>query len=139
MSSLGNTIEDMAAFFGAVRPKIEDYFVQCHLACYYDDWALEHLNPSVTGNQTLTTKTLSVILEDVATLPLARSASDTSLPLTDGVNLAWASSLDQFRLTTVGPSLGEQTHLSYEDWENLCARFDALDAWLTVKKEGGCG
>ncbi len=130
---LGSDTEEAASIFRTIQPKIEDYFVRCRLACY-DDRALEHLNPSATEYQSLAIKNLSTSLDKVASLPLARIESNGSLPLTNGINPAWAILLEQFRLKVLIPLLGDRPRLSFEDWHNLCGRFAALEAWLAAKK-----
>lgn len=130
---LGEKTEAAAAGFKALKGKIDDYFLRCRLA-RYDNRAGDLLNPSPEEYHSLASKDLSTALEEIAALPLARIEPDGALPLTEGLNPAWAPAVQRFRDEVVIPLLGERSRLSVEEWQAVCATFAAMDAWLEAKK-----
>jgi hypothetical protein len=60
-------------------------------------------------------------------------APDKLLPLVAGINPAWKKPIEAFRQQVVIPPFGEKETLSASEWETLCARFEAFEAWQAAK------
>ncbi len=132
---LGENTLTAAAAFHAVRSKIDDYFLRCRLAAY-DMRAAAPLSRAVEDYQQIAAQSLSAQSGDVANFPLATVAADKALPLSAGINPAWQSRMDAFRERVVTPLQGAGDTLSDGDWNKLCARFTAFDAWQGCKPQG---
>ncbi len=77
-------------------------------------------------------KDLTITASEVAHFPLAMVEANKPLPLTKGVNPAWAGPLATFRAACCK----DKETLIEADWTALCARLDGYGAWLG-KKAGG--
>ena len=122
--------------FHAVRDKVADYFTRCQLAAF-DARAADPLSRSVADYQLLATQNLSAQSAEVAGFPLATIAPDKPLPLQQGVNPAWQAKLRALKDLVVTPLLGEKDALTAEDWESLCGKFAAFDAWQGARPDTG--
>jgi hypothetical protein len=129
----GESTDDVDALYEALGPKIDDWFTRQRLA-RFDPRAADALNPPPEGYQALASRTLSPQLAELAALPLATVAPGRSLPLTDGVNPAWADTMARFRRQIVAPVLGDRESLSEEDWAEIHARFAAHARWLAARR-----
>jgi hypothetical protein len=130
---LGEKTEAAADLFESLKPKIDDYFTRCRLASF-DPRAADPLNPPVAGYEALSATSLSASAAAVAALPLARVEAGRPLPLAEGINPAWADTVARLRKEVVEPILGPRTTLAAEDWDALCAKLAAYEAWLARKK-----
>lgn len=128
---LGEGTAAAAAVFDAVRAKVEDYFTRCRLAAF-DERAATALNPADTTYVGLAVQALATDTEGVAALPLAQVGAGRALPLQDGLNPAWEARITALREDVIKPILGERTTLSYAEWQDIAARFDAYRAWLAA-------
>ncbi len=132
---LGPNTEAAAAAVKAVQAKVEDYFARCSLAAF-DSRAVSALNRDEKEFLALAIKDLTVTHTDIASLPLARVAPNSALPLTQGVNPAWAAALATLKAAAVEPLLGEKASLSEADWAALLAKLGAFDGWTSSKMGG---
>ena len=119
------------AAFTAVRAKIDDYFGRCRLAAF-DARALAAVNREVEAYVAVAQKELSLNAAEVAHFPMATIEANKPLPLTKGVNPAWAGPLSAFRAACCK----DKETLNETEWAALSARFDAFAGWLG-KKAGG--
>ena len=62
--------------------------------------------------------------------------ANKSLPLTQGVNPAWAGAIATLQAAAVKPLLGDKTSLTEADWAALLAKLGAFDAWSGSKAGG---
>ena len=131
---LGQDTAGGAELFENVRAKVDDYFTRCRLAAFDAD-AAEVLNPPAAMYSALGDRDIAAADADVAALPLAEIAADRPLPLSAGLNPAWAGAIGRLREAVVEPILGERESLAQEDWEALSARFSAYRQWQTEKPE----
>ncbi|MBI4984404.1 MAG: hypothetical protein HZC24_03405 [Rhodocyclales bacterium] len=131
---LGDATAAAQAAVDAVAAKIEDYFVRCRLAAF-DERAGSALNAADETIRALAAATLSADADAIAELPLARIAAHAPLPLTVGINPAWADRLAALRAAAVTPLLGERTALTEADWQELKARLAPYAAWLAAKPD----
>lgn len=116
----------------AIQPKVEDFFARCQLAAF-DAKALAPLSPSVEGYALLGAQQLSLASQAIADLPLAPISADGVLPLTDGVNPAWAEALNALRTHAVAPLLGGEVQaLSAAQWAALKTQLAPCQEWLAA-------
>jgi hypothetical protein len=80
------------AAFAAVRAKIDDYFGRCRLAAF-DPRALAAVNREQEAYIAAAAKDLTITASEVAHFPLAIVEANKPLPLTKGVNPAWATAV----------------------------------------------
>lgn len=131
---LGEATAAAADLFDAVRAKIDDYFTRCRLAAF-DARATTALNPADAFYNELGPHTLNAGNVEIAALPLALAAADQPLPLSAGLNPAWAARIAELRETVITPVLGAREALSEADWNDLSARFAAYRGWLAGKPD----
>ena len=132
---LGPDTEAAAAAVKAVKVKVDDYFARCRLAAF-DPRSVNALNRDEKEFLTLGAKDLTATHADIASFPLAQVGANKPLPLTQGVNPAWAGALATLQAAAVKPLLGEKASLTEGDWAALLAKLGAFDAW-TGSKAGG--
>lgn len=125
---LGDATAQAFAALQAVQGKIEDFFVRCRMAAY-DARAALPLNPAETDYAALAMNRLTAGDEALATFPMATVKAGGVLPLMEGVNPAWGTALEQFRVAVVVPLLGANTSLSESQWREILARLAPHAAW----------
>jgi hypothetical protein len=127
--------EDTAAAAGAVnavKAKVNDFFARCRLAAF-DDRAGAPLNRPESEYAALATKDLTVNAPEIASLPLAHIAAGKELPLSEGVNPAWAAALATLQAAAVKPLLGERKSLAEAEWNELVGKLAPFEAWFAGK------
>jgi hypothetical protein len=132
---LGDSTREAFEAVRAVRAKVDDYFTRCRLAAY-DPKSAALLNPSEGAYVAAGVKALSAASEEARAFPLAQIAADRPLPLSGGVNPAWAAEVAALRDKAVGPVLGAREALTGADWAVLTGRLGAYETWLAAKPEG---
>lgn len=131
--TLGALTAAASAAVKAVQAKVDDYFARTRMASF-DNRALAALNRSETEYLALAAKDLSITAEEVAGFPLARIDAGKPLPLTEGVNPAWAGAVATLLNDAVTPALGSgRTTLTEAEWASLKAKVAAYDAHAAVK------
>jgi hypothetical protein len=132
----GDTTEAAAAALAAVRTKVDDYFARCRLAAF-DGRAAVALNAIDADFVALGPKTLTSDAEEIAKLPLASVAANRPLPMTEGLNPAWAARIATLATAVVGPILGgNRSELSEADWNTIKERMAAFGVWQAAKQIG---
>jgi hypothetical protein len=121
-----------AAAFQAVKTKIDDYFTRCRLASF-DPRSLSALNREEKEYLVFAAKDLTLASTEIAGFPLAQVAPGKPLPLTEGLNPAWAERTAQFRAEVVKPMLNGKADVSESDWLTIKARFAEFETWLGSK------
>jgi hypothetical protein len=132
---LGLNTEAAAAAVKAVKAKVEDYFARGRLAAF-DPRAVNALNRDEKEYAALGAKDLTNNHADIAGLPLAQVGATTPLPLTQGINPAWANAIAALQTHAVTPLLGTRTVLTEADWHALVGKLAAFDAWNAGKTGG---
>ena len=134
--SLGAGTLPAAEAVKAVRAKVDDFFARCRVAAY-DARAVPALNPSTEVYEALGAQSLHVGADGIAQLPLAPVAPGRSLPLTEGVNPAWAEALHTLQRDAVQPLLGDgiQT-LTEAQWHAMQRSLAPCQDWLAAKPAG---
>ncbi len=131
--SYGDTTDEVVAIFQTVKAKVDDYFTRCRLV-EFDPDASGSLNPAKDAYEALSLKDLSTSAKEIAVFPLAGIEAGKSLPMEEGINPAWAGPIKQFFSEIVKPVFGNKESLSAAEWESLCAKFSAYEAWLSSKE-----
>jgi hypothetical protein len=132
---LGVNTEAAAAAVKAVKAKVEDYFARGRLAAF-DPRSVNALNRDEKDYAVLGAKDLTSNHADIASLPLAQVGATTPLPLTQGINPAWAGAIAALQTHAITPLLGAKTVLTEADWNALCGKLAAFDAWNAGKSGG---
>ncbi len=126
---------DTGAAVGAVKEvkaKVDDYFSRCRLAAF-DPRALAALNREEKEYLALAAKDLSITAAEVAGFPLTKIEAGRPLPLSEGINPAWAGALATLQASVVKPLLGDQATLTEAEWSALAAKVAAYEAWAGSK------
>lgn len=129
---LGEQTAAAAQALVAVRAKVDDFFARCRVADY-DARALPALNPSVEEYQKLGAEALTLKSDKIAELPLAPVGPGKALPLTQGVNPAWAQALAALKTSTLDPLLGEAQTLSEAAWQQVQKTLAPFLAWTGTR------
>ncbi|MEI7535017.1 MAG: hypothetical protein WCK57_11670 [Verrucomicrobiae bacterium] len=132
---LGVNTEAAAGAVKAVKSKVEDYFARGRLAAF-DPRAVNALNRDEKDYAILGAKDLTSNHADIAGLPLAQVGATTPLPLTQGINPAWAGAIAALQTNAITPLLGAKTVLTEADWNALTGKLAAFDAWNAGKSGG---
>jgi hypothetical protein len=132
---LGVNTEAAAGAVKAVKAKVEDYFARGRLAAF-DPRAVNALNRDEKEYAVLGAKDLTNNHADIASLPLAQVGATTPLPLTQGINPAWANAIAALQTHAIMPLLGAKTVLTEADWNALTGKLAAFDAWNAGKTGG---
>jgi hypothetical protein len=132
---LGVNTEAAAGAVKAVKAKVEDYFARGRLAAF-DPRAVNALNRDEKEYAALGAKDLTNNHADIAGLPLAQVGATTPLPLTQGINPAWAGAIAALQADAIVPLLGARTVLTEADWNALTGKLAAFDAWNAGKSGG---
>jgi hypothetical protein len=131
--ALGGATAGAHAAISAVRAKVDDYFARCRLAAF-DPRALAALNRSESEYLAVAAQDLKITAEEVAGFPLAMIAAAKPLPLTEGLNPAWAGRIAALRDAAVIPAFGAgKTALTEADWAALKEKVAAYGAWAGAK------
>jgi hypothetical protein len=132
---LGVNTEAASGAVRAVKSKVDDYFARGRLAAF-DPRSVNALNRDEKEYAALSAKDLTSTHADIASLPLAQVGPTTPLPLTQGINPAWAGALAALQNNAIVPLLGARTVLTEADWNALLGKLAAFDAW-NASKTGG--
>ncbi len=132
---LGLNTEVAAAAVRAVKAKVDDYFARGRLAAF-DPRSVNALNRDEKEYAALGVKDLTNNHADIASLPLAQVGATTPLPLTLGINPAWAGAIAALQTHAIVPLLGARTVLTEADWHALVGKLAAFDAWNAGKTGG---
>jgi hypothetical protein len=133
---LGDKSAAALAAVKAVRAKVEDFFARCRLAAF-DARATAAVNRAESDFTALAAKDLATASVEIAQFPLARVEPGRALPLSDGVNPAWAGAIAALHAAAVTPAFGAgKTSLTAAEWADLNGKLAAYEAW-TAGKTGG--
>jgi hypothetical protein len=129
---LGEATAAASAAVKAVKIKVDDFFARCRLAAF-DARAISALNRQESEYLALAAKDLTVNAAEIASFPLAQIAAGKALPLTDGVNPAWAGALATLQAAAVKPLLGDKNSITESDWAALNAKLAPFETWSAGK------
>lgn len=131
---LGDATEAAYAALVAVADKVDDWFVRCNLAAF-DGRAADALNASAEAFTALGAVSLKSNSDGIAALPLAHVQAQASLPLTAGINPAWADAMATLRTSVVLPLLGARDVLTAADWQSLKDQLAPFATWQASKPD----
>jgi hypothetical protein len=120
MSPIEGT-EKAAAAVALVESKVDDYFARCKLAAF-DARGAAAMSTTEADLIALGAKTLSTGDDGMKRLPLAAVEGGKALPLSAGLNPAWADAIGVLKTDAVTPLLGERDTLSDADWQSIKAK-----------------
>lgn len=121
------------AALSAVRAKVDDYFTRVAMASF--DARAESL---MNAQEQELIRLSALSLADsavVAELPLAEIKANAALPLTDGLNPAWAQAIAALQAQVIKPILGEVQELSYAQWQKLLELCGDYLAWQAAQPQ----
>jgi len=126
----------LAAFdaLGAVRGKIDDYFMRTKIASF---------DPTITIGparaedvQTLALAQLATDDERVARWPLAHIRRSATLSLRESLNPAWVARMQAFAELVVEPILGRgRGEISDDDWAVILLRLGPFATWMGTRPD----
>ncbi len=128
----GDRTDAAAEVYFSLRTKVDDYFMRCGLAAF-DAKAEAPLNPSLNNYEALASQDLAVATVEVARFPLAHIEAGRPLPLQEGINPAWAPTMERFAALVVSPLLGEAGDLQAGQWEQIKKTFAPYETWQSNK------
>ena len=130
---LGEKTADAAAAVKTLKTKIDDYFTRCRLA-EFDPRAAVPLNRAEAEFVNLAVKDLTLTTDDIVKLPLARVEPSRPLPLSQGLNPAWAAAMASLLSNAIYPFLGGgKTSLQEGEWVTLQNLLAPYEAWMAAK------
>lgn len=115
-----------------VRAKVDDFFARGRLAAF-DERAAAALNAGEKEYLALASQELHAASPAIRALPLARVSGARPLPLSAGLNPAWAGAVAALASKVVEPLLGPKSELAEAEWESVKARFATYEAWQRDK------
>jgi hypothetical protein len=133
---VGESTPDALAALQIVRAKIDDYFARTRVVAF-EKRAEAAVNKPEADFAAIAQKELKASGEEWSSFPLAIVAPGRPLPLTDGLNPAWAGAMANFKAATVTPLLGaHKNELTPEEWTSLCTKLAAYESWLAGRPAG---
>jgi hypothetical protein len=133
VSPLGAGTAAALAAVQAIRAKVDDFFARCRLTAF-DPRAAAAVNRAETEFAALAAKDLAASSAEIAHFPIARAEAGRALPLTEGVNPAWAAALATLQAAAVTPVFGAaKSSLTAAEWAELNAKLAAYEAWIGAK------
>jgi hypothetical protein len=129
---LGESTAAAAAAVRTVKTKVDDYFARCQVAAF-DARSVNALNRQEGEYLGLAAKDLTNSSVEVAGFPLARIEAGKPLPLTSGVNPAWAGALATLKTAAVNPLLGDKPAITEAEWAALQQKLAGYEAWSAGK------
>jgi hypothetical protein len=132
-TGLGPAAAEAFAAVAAVRTKVLDYFARTQLA-EFDPAAAPGLNRHEEDYRAIAGGDLAFDSPVLAAFPLARIEPNKPLPLSEGINPAWAPALARLRVAAVVPLLGAgKDSLTPGDWASLVERLSPYEAWVGTR------
>ncbi len=131
---LGDQTAAAYAALEAVRGKVDDFFARCRIAAF-DPRALDAINGEEATYLSIAAQDLKITADEVAHFPIARVEAGAVMPLSQGVNPAWADEIAALRERIVAPLIGEAAPETLDEatWLALCDRFSAYEAWRAAE------
>ena len=126
----GDATADALAAVEAVKAKVADYFMRCHLVGF---------DPAVAGAVDVSVDKIGAIegnladaAPEIGLQPIAKPSAEAVLPLKEGLNPAWKAAVEAMA-ALVAP---KTKSLTEADWDAILASFAPYTAWLGAKKGG---
>ncbi len=129
---LGDATAAAAGAIAAVKAKVDDFFARCRLAAF-DARAIAALNRKEEEYLAIAAEDLTVTADEVRGFPLANVEAAKDLPLTTGLNPAWAGAIATLKSAAVDPIVGDKLVLSEADWNTVQAKVAAFNTHQAAK------
>ena len=124
----GDATADALAAVEAVKAKVADYFMRCHLVGF---------DPAVAGAVDVSVDKIGAIegnladaAPEIGLQPIAKPGAEAVLPLKEGLNPAWKAAVEAMA-ALVAP---KKKSLTEAEWDAILASFAPYTAWLGAKK-----
>lgn len=127
--AFGKDTPAVAAAFGEVRSKVDDYFARCRLAAF-DTRAANALNMEESAYLKLAAQDLNITADEVRNFPLAMIEGGKPLPLKTGINPAWHEAIEKLA-ALVG--LGGKESITESEWSAVKQKVAPFAAWASAK------
>jgi hypothetical protein len=137
LTPFGDDTAAAVAAVEAVRVKVDDYFTRVAMA-RFDARAARLMN----GQEEELVRLAGLSLADpavLAELPLASIEHGDALPLTEGLNPAYADAITALRQRALVPLFGEIESLDQTHWNTVLQHCDAYFGWLRQKPATAIG
>ena len=124
----GDKTADALAAVEAVKAKVADYFMRCHLVGFDSaiagavDVSVDKI-AAIDGN-------LADAAPEIGLQPLAKPVADAILPLKEGLNPAWKAAVEAMA-ALVAP---KKKSLTEAEWNEIVVKFAPYCAWIGAKK-----
>lgn len=128
----GDSTTDAYAAFVSIKSKIEDYFLRCRIA-EFDADSVGILNSLNARYEEISTKDLSLCIDEIATFPITKIEAKQPLSLTNGINPAWKKALDTFNELVIKSKFKNKETLTEPEWKTICNTFDDYINWQSEK------
>ena len=132
LAPFGIETEEAYACFCAVRSKINDFFIRCHLADFNPESA-DALNLFASQIESISSRDLSASTEVIAPFPLSKINSERSLKLRSGINPAWEKQMESFSKTILEKLFPAAAVLTETQWEQIKKTFEPYTLWQNEK------
>lgn len=129
----GDRTEEAYLIFHQIKSKIDDYFLRCRLA-QFDPIASNPLNIQVAQVEAISSKNLSLNLDEIASYPLAHIEAGKALPLNHEINPAWEKTIVLFKSLVVEILFPSKPSLTESDWKKINESFDPYIQWISEKE-----
>ena len=130
---LGGETDSAFALFAKARPKLEQYFAQCHAACL-DESLIGRMGWTPAELDTLDLDDPAAIDKLLAEAPIARARPTLELHFDDAVNPRDEAMLEMVRRQVVEPILGASSPvLTARQWERIKLTFAPHEAWIQAQ------
>ncbi|OQB31691.1 MAG: hypothetical protein BWY08_00229 [Bacteroidetes bacterium ADurb.Bin174] len=129
----GDKTADAVAAFQVVESKVNDYFLRCRLS-EYDPESKEVFGLLKSQYEAFSSKELSVGIEEMIALPIAKMNEKKSLPLTEGINPAWENAMKAFYDLVILPLFPKKTQITQSEWESIVQKVNVYRKWQAEKQ-----
>ncbi len=119
----------------AIKSKVDDYFIRCRLAAF-DTQSTSVLNLQMARVESITSKDLSLCMEEIAAYPLARIEANRALPVVSGVNPAWEKAIGDFKRLTLSVLFPGKDSITELEWNAVTEKLAPYVQWTSEKKGG---
>ncbi len=127
----GENTEAVTAAVTALRDKVADYFMRCHLI-RFDAECKDAVDVSVERIAAIAAGDVAKATTDIASYPLARPNAEGTLAL-DNINPAWAAHMTTIKKMAVAEGT---TTLDEAQWGDIVAKIDAYTDYLAKQSDG---
>lgn len=126
--------EEIYACISVLKPKIDDYFLRCHLA-EFDPNSAEVLNSLSARMELIKDMDIADCIQEIEQFPIAKIIANQPLWFNAALNPAWKNRILKLKELVFDSKNIKKETLSETDWLDLCAKFDAYKLWISEKPQ----